>query len=72
MNLLGAVTGSPRSIILLDMASVRQVFLLCKFGADKLMRDWPGKDVDNERNIRLEFALLSGLLIMAVMISRAM
>jgi len=54
------------------MASVRQVFLLCKFGADKLMRDWPGKDVDNERNIRLEFALLSGLLIMAVMISRAM
>ena len=36
------------------------------------MKDWPGKDVDDERKIQLEFALISGLLIMAAMISWAM
>jgi hypothetical protein len=35
------------------------------------MKDWPSKNVENERSIRLEFALILGLLIMAAMIAWA-
>jgi hypothetical protein len=36
------------------------------------MTDWPDKNVENERSLRLEFALILGLIIIATMIAWAM